>query len=359
MVGDLGEPAKAYDLSVQALAMYRDVEDYRGVGDTLTDMGAELEVMGELPRAAETFEQAIATFREKGDTNGTAAPLNDLGEVLYAEGELARAKSSYEGALAVFRATRQKSKAVYPLYGLGQILLAQGDLNGAEAKFSESLELARTAGDRQQIAAASSGIGSVLYERGDLDSARKLHAQARLLRQQTGEKGAEAQSVLALAELKAEQGHLEQAEEEARQTIEEFRAEKQPHWELRAHALITRCRLAQNRVAEARKEVELSAKLAEATRVREARIVYAIAAARVQGSGSDIAKASQMLKAIIDEARRIGYLGCEFEARLTFGELTMKSGQAVLGRAQLESLSRDAVKKGFFRLGRKAARAAA
>jgi hypothetical protein len=55
------------------------------------------------------------------------------------------------------------------------------------------------------------------------------------------------------------------------------------------------------------------------------------------------------------EARKLGYFGIELEARLALGEIEVKSGVLTRGRAQLQTVERDASQKGFVLLARKAA----
>jgi hypothetical protein len=48
------------------------------------------------------------------------------------------------------------------------------------------------------------------------------------------------------------------------------------------------------------------------------------------------------------EARKLRYFGIELEARLALGEIEVKSGVRARGRAQLQTVERDASKKDMF-----------
>ena len=61
------------------------------------------------------------------------------------------------------------------------------------------------------------------------------------------------------------------------------------------------------------------------------------------------------LTSILAEARKFGYFGIELEARLALGEIEVNSGVRTRGRAQLQTVERDASQKGFALLARNAA----
>ena len=61
-----------------------------------------------------------------------------------------------------------------------------------------------------------------------------------------------------------------------------------------------------------------------------------------------------MLEGVLAEAKKYGYLNYEYQARLALGEIEIKVGKAVAGRARLAALRQDAIRAGFLLLARKA-----
>jgi hypothetical protein len=80
------------------------------------------------------------------------------------------------------------------------------------------------------------------------------------------------------------------------------------------------------------------------------RFEVALAAARVTASSgrpSAVADAMKRLEAVLSETTLHGYLGYEFETRLTLGELEKKAGDGVKWRARLERVANEARAKSF------------
>jgi hypothetical protein len=65
------------------------------------------------------------------------------------------------------------------------------------------------------------------------------------------------------------------------------------------------------------------------------------------------------LEKTIARTRKLGYFGIELDARLTLGEIEMKSGAVSRGRGRLEAVKKDASERGFMVLAGKAASASA
>ena len=95
-------------------------------------------------------------------------------------------------------------------------------------------------------------------------------------------------------------------------------------------------------------------------RSRLASVPLRIGSARHDAASGDhelIAKSIRELQAIRRDAAAIGYVALELEARLALGEAETRSPQGAGGRARLTALERDAMKRGFMLIAKKAARA--
>ena len=88
-----------------------------------------------------------------------------------------------------------------------------------------------------------------------------------------------------------------------------------------------------------------------------ARLDFSTADALVRAASGKPAEATKLLQDTIQAARKTGFFGLQFDARLALGETEMKSGNLTAGRAELASLERDARVKGFLLIARKAAAA--
>ena len=355
--GDMGDTAGARKLSEQSLKIYREIGDYTGMAETLNNIGAAQVLEGDFGAAAKSFQQALDIWRKIGDKTGMATALTNLGDMLLGQGELAEAKLHYQEAFSTFHDSGQKGKSAYPLSGLAQVLSAEGDLEAAKGKYRDVLAICRETNDKHEWAYALFGMASVIERQGDLVTARHRHEEALAIRKEIGEKGTEAESLLALADLTIEEGHPEDGEALARKALNEFQTEKLKDDEVMAHSVLARSLLAQHKLAEARKQIDLAAGLAARSPVVEARLDYAIAAARVKGATGSVGEAVKSIEAALAEAGKHGYVAYQYEARFALGELEMRSGSIRAGRMRLNALEKDARAKGFLLIARKAAAA--
>ena len=138
--------------------------------------------------------------------------------------------------------------------------------------------------------------------------------------------------------------------------VEVFHSGKSLNDEATAEALLARIMLAQGKRSEARAMAEQAFSLS-AKADANVQLSVAVTAAYVQAA-VDQSRARQMaanLEKTIARTRKLGYFGIELDARLTLGEIEMKSGAVSRGRGRLEAVKKDASERGFVVLAGKAA----
>jgi hypothetical protein len=127
--------------------------------------------------------------------------------------------------------------------------------------------------------------------------------------------------------------------------------EQHPDAQDEAYEVLAQSYLAQQRVDEARDAVDRA--LASPGQDFDVKLSIAITAARVYESRAR-ADSIKQLQSTLTEAVERGYVGLAFEARLSLAEMQMRSGQGATGRAQLTGLEKEAGRKGFGLIARKA-----
>jgi hypothetical protein len=144
--------------------------------------------------------------------------------------------------------------------------------------------------------------------------------------------------------------------------VAEFQVENVPGLEGIAYALLARSLSEQGKSEEAQKAARSAISYSAGSGEPMIRISVAITVARVRNASDPEAasrkqRAPQVihdLQALITQAKKSGFLGLEFEARLAEGEVKMDSGQTTTGLAELASLAQQAQTKGFGLIARKA-----
>jgi predicted ATPase/uncharacterized protein HemY len=137
---------------------------------------------GDYKRARAHFEASLALYREVDNQRGVASVLNNLGWVDFFEGDTRKAASFFEESLTICRAIDAKNGIASSLHSLGRIKAREGDYTTARALHEESLALYRQVGSEGGIAGALSELGDLMLSQDDYDSARTLYEESMAIR---------------------------------------------------------------------------------------------------------------------------------------------------------------------------------
>ncbi len=352
--GDAAGAVRAYQESLQ---IARRIGNKHGEAAWLHQLANCFYRQGKLAEAKKLYEQAAQVWREVGDKRYSAATMANIANVLQEEGDLAGASSMFQQSFALSQELGDKHEAGNAMNNLGSVLVEQGDLAGAEKAYHDARQLYSETEDKSGVAYAVSGLGDVFEEEGDLAKARQQHTEALRLRRTMGEQAAVAESLTALAELSIEEGHPADAQGSLRDALQILRQQQLGDQELDAHVVLARALLSLGRKAEAEKEIDLATQLVAKSQNHAVHLDVSMVAARIHaasGRSADLADAAKTLNIVLAEATKCGFAGYQFEARLSLGEMELKSGHAAAGRARLQALEKDATAKGCLLIARKA-----
>ncbi|MBI4473876.1 MAG: hypothetical protein HY646_14505, partial [Acidobacteria bacterium] len=81
-----------------------------------------------------------------------------------------------------------------------------------------------------------------------------------------------------------------------------------------------------------------------------------VVSARIKAADGKTTDAIELLNTTFAEARKLGYLLPQFEARLAMGQIEIDSGKTAAGRNRLSELAREARIRGYLHTARLAAR---
>jgi eukaryotic-like serine/threonine-protein kinase len=302
-------------------------------------------------------EESLKIYREIGNVNDAGLELMNIALILQQQGDLEEARTMYEGSLAMARQAENKASQEMALVNLGGLMYELGDLENCRKTQQEAASLGREIGEQSILSYATVGLGDVLRQEGDLDGARKKYEESLASRDQLGEKETAAQSRVALALVSIEEGKLDEAERFAREAADEFRAQKALADEAGAQIVLASVSLARKQPSAAKQAIDRALTLAQSSHSRDLHLSARILAARVRAESAGPVEAIRELKEASAEARKIGFLEGDFQARLAIGEIEVRTGQSVTGRARLLTLQQDAKAKNFNLLAGKAAAA--
>jgi tetratricopeptide (TPR) repeat protein len=165
----------------ESLALYRTVDDKRGLARLLHIYGYVLLDLREFERARAQMEEGLAIARALPDQELIGFFLNNLGERARVRGDYDEARSLYEEALAAYGDAWNTGRTV-GLANLGLVAYAQGDFSSARSCFVDSLAVARHLGDKSSMAGAVEGLAGVYAELGEPQRAARLLAAVDAMR---------------------------------------------------------------------------------------------------------------------------------------------------------------------------------
>jgi tetratricopeptide (TPR) repeat protein len=205
-------------------------------------------------------------------------------------------------------------------------------------------------GDGYVEAWACYELGLLLLARGAPGRARPQLERALELRRARGIRAFVAESQLALARLCMDEGRLEEALALAEQALAAHAALRSPDNEGLAHALRARALLAQRDLPGARRTLARARVLAEGSEDLHILAEVALTGAWVTREDGDPAEREaevRRLEGLVARAARAGLQGVWLEARLALAELS-RAG------AELQAIEREATRRGYLSLTRRA-----
>ena len=353
-----GQTREAMTACQEAKQIYEVIGDHNGLGKELNNLAVLQYQQGALGAAKKMWRQALLSFREIGNDEGVGTTLMNIGAADYLQGNLPEADQEYQQALLKYRQVEDRDGEARVLGDLGQLLTEQGNLAAAKMKLQQALTITQSTNDKSVSAYVLSYLGDTLTKEGDFPAARKAYAQSLAIRNEIGEKASADEARIGLADLAIEEGRPGEAEKPAREAKSAFHQEGQSDDELVAAAVLAKASLAQGKSDEAKATIDSSSYLAEKTQNRGVAIRFEITSARVAVSSGRLREARSDLEAALTEATKIGFVSCQFEARLAIYEIEMRSDRSDQGRQHLEELAHLASAKGFGLIAQRASTAA-
>jgi predicted ATPase/DNA-binding CsgD family transcriptional regulator len=171
----------------KALALYRDLDDQRGIAAALQRLGSIAREQGRYADAADLHEQSLALWRRLGDEAGVAASLDYLGFASWLSGEPVRGGELSGEALAIFRARGEPQETASAMVNVAAAAHYAGDDGRAVEQLDEALELSVDSGYQEGIAWTLHERAIVAAQAHDLARAAELFSESLRLHRGLGD----------------------------------------------------------------------------------------------------------------------------------------------------------------------------
>lgn len=167
----------------QSLALYRSLDNKRGVATALVYLSGEAE--DDDTRAVELSDESIRLARQLGDKALLADAIYQRGELASQQGDLNGAARYLNESFVLFRELGERSGLGVTLKYLAVVTAYQGDYERAAALARDAEQINRALGDVRGIGSSLWVRGVVELRHGDNAAARALFAEALPLVYQT------------------------------------------------------------------------------------------------------------------------------------------------------------------------------
>jgi tetratricopeptide (TPR) repeat protein len=178
----LGQSARATSLFDQALAVYRQTDDKRGVAVTLNNLGHHTVLQGAFEEGRRYLEEDLALSTQLGDVRGCAIARFNLGVTAWYEGDTERAHQLFIDGLEVFRTLEDNWWIAFSLHGLADIARMRNDHEQARALELESLTLFQPLREKSGMAQCFEGLAADALASGRADVGARLLGAAQAIR---------------------------------------------------------------------------------------------------------------------------------------------------------------------------------
>jgi len=201
-----GDYRQAKVLCEESLALFRELEDKRGMVASLNGLGL---IVGQATRARNDYavaralyEESLAILRELGDIWGIAETHWDFARVAFYQGDYTAGNPLCEESLAIFRELGDRRRIAEILGSLGGYMaFYQGNYTTELASMEESLAIMRELGDRRSSARLLWFLGHAAFVQDDYAKARTFYEEALAILQELGIKWFIASCLDGLAEV--------------------------------------------------------------------------------------------------------------------------------------------------------------
>ncbi|MFB2877664.1 CHAT domain-containing protein, partial [Floridanema aerugineum] len=207
----------------QALAIYREIGDRNGEGQSLGNLGLAYYSLGDYRKAIEYQQQSLAIAREIGDRNGEGQSLGNLGLAYYSLGDYRKAIEYYQQSLAIAREIGDRESEGNALGNLGEAYRSLGDYRKAIDYQQQRLAIAREIGNRKSEGAALGNLGVAYRSLGDYRKAIEYYQQTLAIARSIGDRNGEGNALGSLGVAYNSLGDYRKAIDYSQQSLAIFR----------------------------------------------------------------------------------------------------------------------------------------
>lgn len=216
----LGNYVKAIDYLEQALTIQKELNDQKRQIVVLGNLGNAYESIGESEQAIENYQQSRQIAQNIGDALGEGVALGSLGIVYANLGDYQPAIQSYQQSLRISQQIGDREGEGYTLNNLGLAYHILGDIRQALTCYQKSWEIAQSIGSLPMQTAALGSLGLAYENLNEYDKAIQYHEQSLAIATAMKAPREQAKALNNLAHTLYKSGNFVEAEKKLRTAIQ-------------------------------------------------------------------------------------------------------------------------------------------
>ncbi len=199
-------------LYLQILEVMHNLENRRGEGVTLNNLGNAYKAQNRWREAERAYQDSLAICREFGDRVGEGTPLNNLGLVYQSQNRWQEAEKAYQGCLAICGEFGNRMGQGLTLNNLGNVYQSQNRWREAERAYQDSLAISREFGDRVKVGGTLNNLGNVYRTQNRWREAEQAFQDSLAIRREFGDRVGEGTTLNNLGLIYESQNRWQEAE---------------------------------------------------------------------------------------------------------------------------------------------------
>ena len=183
-----GDYSQATALSGASVALFRQVNDKRGIAGALHGLALVARAGDNHAAVRAIYRESLALYREVGDRANTAYTLFYFGVAHWLEGDYAGAEPLFQESLTIAQELNDRKAIAFGLFGVGQVALGRNDYAAAQTYLAASLPDNIILGDQRSTSRVRYGLGDAAAGAGDYAAAYVHYHQCLTLGQALGDR---------------------------------------------------------------------------------------------------------------------------------------------------------------------------
>ncbi len=205
----------------QSLALSRELEDIRGIAESLGSLAAAAWLRGKVVEAISLHEEQVRLLRQVGKPGEIAEALFPLAEHVSTHGEYTRGQALFDEALQLFRqAGNELWVGATLVHSASWLWFTQGDLTTMRQRFQQGQALITTVGDRAWGAECLWVAALLTLSEGEPVKASSLAQESLSIYQEMGDPWYSAWLLHLLGRIEVQKGEMSAARKYYRQSLE-------------------------------------------------------------------------------------------------------------------------------------------